>query len=110
MLDNLTMAQFVHNVQARVRGADVYAHRESLLHCLETRREALRADSRRGVPFDVWTASLRCLLLAVPAPCKALERGVRYRSCHVTHATLDERANRIGCDALRRDDCRPTCS
>src|SRR6516225_6208853 len=26
MLDNLTMSQFVHNVEARVQGADLYAH------------------------------------------------------------------------------------
>src|SRR5271163_525865 len=26
MLDNLTMTQFVHNVEARVKGANVYAH------------------------------------------------------------------------------------
>src|SRR5712672_674357 len=26
MLDNLTMTQFVHNAQARLNGADVYAH------------------------------------------------------------------------------------
>src|SRR5690349_24692586 len=26
MLDNLTLKQFVHNVEARVNGADVYAH------------------------------------------------------------------------------------
>src|SRR2546430_9741961 len=26
MLDNLTMTQFIHNVEARVRGADVHAH------------------------------------------------------------------------------------
>ncbi len=94
MLDNLTMAQFVHNAQARVRGADVYAHPDRFFiasRLAEQHKAPIPADS---FPFDVWYAyHFDAALLGKFLHCKAVERGVRYRSCHVTHANLDERGD-----------------
>src|SRR5579863_9706628 len=39
MLDNLTMSQFVHNVEARVQGADVHAHPDRFFIATRLARE-----------------------------------------------------------------------
>jgi 2-polyprenyl-6-methoxyphenol hydroxylase-like FAD-dependent oxidoreductase len=90
MLDNLTMSQFVHNVEARVRGANVYAHPNRFFIAARL-AEGLRAPKPRdSFPFDVWYGyHFDATLLGQFLHRKALARGVRYQSCHVTHATLD---------------------
>ncbi len=62
MLDNLTMTQFVHNVEARASGVDVYAHPDRFFI-------SARLVAERRAP-------------------KALERGVRHKSGHVTEAAV----------------------
>src|SRR5882672_4672760 len=94
MLDNLTMTQFVHNVQARVRGADVYAHPNRFFIASKLAEKHCAPIPAEEFPFDVWYGyHFDAVLLGRYLHRKALERGVRYRSCHVTHATLDERGN-----------------
>jgi tryptophan 6-halogenase len=91
MLDNLTMTQFVHNVEARINGANVYAHPDRFFIAarLAERRRAPKA--RDSFPFDIWHGyHFDATLLGQFLHRKALERGVGYQSCHVTHATLDE--------------------
>lgn len=90
MLDNLTMKQFVHNVEARVNGARVDAHPDRFFIAarLAAQRRAPKAPD--GFPFDVWHGyHFDAVLLGQFLHQKALERGVRYQSCHVTHANLD---------------------
>lgn len=90
MLDNLTMTQFVHNVEARINGANVHAHPDRFF--IATRLAAARRapKARESFPFDVWHGyHFDAMLLGQFLHRKALERGVRYKSCHVTHATLD---------------------
>jgi len=89
MLDNLTMTQFVHNVEARIGGANVYAHpdRFFIASRLAATRRAPKAPE--SFPFDVWHGyHFDSVLLGQFLQRKALERGVRYKSCHVTHTTL----------------------
>jgi len=91
MLDNLTMKQFVHNAEARVRGIDLHAHpnRFFIAASLAATRRAPKAAEH--FPFDIWHGyHFDAVLLGQFLHRKALERGVRYHSCHVTHATLDE--------------------
>ena len=94
MLDNLTMTQFVHNAQARVRGADVHAHPNRFFiasRLADQRKAPIPADH---FPFDVWYAyHFDAVLLGKFLHRKAVERGVKYRSCHVTHANLNERGD-----------------
>jgi 2-polyprenyl-6-methoxyphenol hydroxylase-like FAD-dependent oxidoreductase len=90
MLDNLTMSQFVHNVEARVQGANLYAHPNRFFIATRIARERRAPKAPESFPFDIWHGyHFDAVLLGQFLQKKALERGVRYQSCHVTHATLD---------------------
>jgi tryptophan 6-halogenase len=92
LLDNLTMTQFVHNVEARINGANVHAHPDRFFIAarLAAGRRAPKAHAQ--FPFDVWHAyHFDATLLGHFLHKKAVERGVRYKSCHVTNATLDNK-------------------
>jgi len=91
MLDNLTMTQFVHNADARVRGANVHAHPDRFFLAARLADRRLAPKPAESFPFDVWHGyHFDATLLGQFLRKKAVERGVRYRPCHVTHATLDE--------------------
>src|SRR6185503_1474459 len=92
MMDNLTMTQFVHNAEARVRGADVHAHPDRFFLSARLATQRLAPKPVESFRFDVWHGyHFDAVLLGQFMYKKALERGVRYRPCHVTHATLDEK-------------------
>ena len=89
MLDNLTMTQFVHNVEARINGANVFAHPDRFFIATRLAAERRAPKARDSFPFDVWHGyHFDAMLLGRFLHKKALERGVRYKTCHVTHATL----------------------
>ena len=91
MLDNLTMAQFVHNANARVNGADVHAHPDRFFIATRLARENLAPKPADHFPFDIWHGyHFDAVLLGQFLHKKALQRGVRYQPAHVTHANLDE--------------------
>ncbi len=90
MLDNLTMTQFVHNAEARINRADVYAHPDRFF--IASRLAAGRKSPKHAdhFPFDVWHGyHFDATLLGQFLQRKALGRGVRHLVRHVTHATLD---------------------
>src|SRR6266481_7949974 len=90
MLDNLTMKQFVQNVEARINGADLHAHPDSFFIAARLAGHRRAPKARENFPFDIWHGyHFDAVLLGQFLYKKALERGVRYKSCHVTHATLD---------------------
>lgn len=90
MLDNMTMTPFVHNVEARTRGANVYAHPNRFFISARLVAERRSPKAREHFPFDVWHGyHFDAARLGQFLHEKALERGVRYKSCHVTHATVD---------------------
>ncbi|MBS0366824.1 MAG: tryptophan 7-halogenase [Proteobacteria bacterium] len=94
MLDNLTMRQFVHNVEARARGVDLHAHPDRFFVATRLAREHRAPKAPEAFPFDIWHGyHFDAVLLGKFLQRKALERGVHYHSCHVTHATLDERGD-----------------
>ena len=94
MLDNLTMTQFVHNVHGRIRGADLYAHPNRFFIASKLAERHYAPIPAEQFPFDVWYGyHFDAVLLGKYLHGKARERGVRYTSCHVTHANLDERGN-----------------
>ena len=90
MLDNLTMTQFVHNAEARVKGANVHAHPDRFFISTRLARQRLAPKPAASFPFDIWHGyHFDAVLLGQFLHKKALDRGVRYRNGHVTHATLD---------------------
>jgi 2-polyprenyl-6-methoxyphenol hydroxylase-like FAD-dependent oxidoreductase len=89
MLDNLTMTQFVHNVEARINGADLHAHPDRFFIAARLAANRQAPKARESFPFDIWHGyHFDAMLLGQFLHRKALERGVRYKSCHVTHARL----------------------
>ena len=94
MLDNLTMTQFVHNARARVNGAEVDAHPDRFFIATRLADAHMAPIPAGNFPFDIWYGyHFDAVLLGKFLHKKALERGVRYKSCHVTHADLNERGD-----------------
>ena len=94
MLDNLTMTQFIHNATARVNGADVDAHPDRFFIATRLAQSNLAPIPAESFPFDVWYGyHFDAVLLGKYLHRKAVERGVEYHVCHVTHANLDERGD-----------------
>jgi glycine/D-amino acid oxidase-like deaminating enzyme len=94
MLDNLTLGMFVHNAEARLNGADAYAHpnRFFISSHLAEGHKAPKPD--HNFPFDIWYGyHFDAVLLGQYLHRKAVERGVKYQACHVTKANLDEQGN-----------------
>src|SRR5258705_1410544 len=91
MLDNLTMTQFVHNADARVNGAQLHAHPNRFFIATRLARGHLAPKAAEHFPFDIWHGyHFDSVLLGQFLHKKALQRGVRYLTAHVTHANLDE--------------------
>jgi tryptophan 6-halogenase len=91
MLDNLTMTQFVHNSDARVNGADVYAHPDRFFIASRLAAKHLAPKPAENFPFDIWHGyHFDSVLLGQFLQKKAVERGVRYQTAHVTGANLNE--------------------
>src|SRR5581483_11132702 len=94
MLDNLTMTQFVHNAEARINGANLHAHPDRFFIAARLAAKKRAPKARENFPFDIWHGyHFDAVLLGEFLHRKALERGVRYKSCHVTHATLDDKGS-----------------
>jgi hypothetical protein len=92
MLDNLTMTQFVHNVNARVNGADVYAHPNRFFIASLLAEKQLAPKPERHFPFDVWYGyHFDAVLVGQFLHKKAVQRGVKYKTCHVVDAQLNEK-------------------
>jgi len=104
MLDNLTMTQFIHNATARVNGADVDAHPNNFFIATRLADSNFAPIPAENFPFDVWYGyHFDAVLLGKYLHRKAVERGVVYRQCHVTHANLNERGD-IASVATREGD------
>jgi tryptophan 6-halogenase len=90
MLDNLTMPQFVHNAEARTNHANVYVHPDRFFIAARLAQGQLAPKAAEHFPFDIWHGyHFDSVLLGQFLHRKALERGVRYLTRHVTGALLD---------------------
>src|SRR6202050_2781231 len=54
MLDNLTMTQFIHNAEARVKGANVHAHPDRFFIAARLAAARLAPKPAESFPFDIW--------------------------------------------------------
>jgi tryptophan 6-halogenase len=99
MLDNLTMTQFVHNAHARLRGADVHAHPNRFFIAAYLAARQMAPKPARNFPFDIWYGyHFDAVLLGKFLHQNAVQRGVRYRSCHVTQVNLSEQGQIVSVD------------
>src|SRR5262245_57482367 len=97
MLDNLTMTQFVHNVEGRVHGVNLHAHPNRFFIATTLAEQCLAPKPERHFPFDVWYGyHFDAVLLGQFLQKKAMQRGVKHRSCHVKHVQLNERGDIAG--------------
>lgn len=91
MLDNLTMTQFVHNAEARLKGLDVCALPDRYFIAARLAQKRMAPRPRRSFPFDVWYGyHFDAVLLGQYLHRKAEERGVRYKPCHIESVQLAE--------------------
>src|SRR5882757_2531434 len=91
MLDNLTMTQFVRNSDAKIRGADVCADPDRFFIAARLAAKQLAPKPAEHFPFDIWHGyHFDAVLLGQFLHKKALQRGVRYQTAHVTQANLNE--------------------
>lgn len=91
MLDIMTLTQFVHNAEARARGASLYAHPDRFFIGARLVAERRAPKSVEQFPFDVLHGyHFDATLLGQFLHDKAIERGVRHQSCHVTHASVND--------------------
>jgi 2-polyprenyl-6-methoxyphenol hydroxylase-like FAD-dependent oxidoreductase len=94
MLDNLTMHQFVHNADARVKGVDLHAHPDRFFIAARLAAQCRAPKPAANFPFDIWHGyHFDAVLLGQFLQRKATQRGVGHLSCHVTHANLDAEGN-----------------
>ncbi|MDE2220146.1 MAG: tryptophan 7-halogenase, partial [Gammaproteobacteria bacterium] len=94
MLDNLTMTQFIHNVEARVAGADLEAGPDRFFIAARLAAGRRAPKPAENFPFDIWHGyHFDAALLGQFLQRQAEARGVRHRQCHLTHASIDERGN-----------------
>jgi 2-polyprenyl-6-methoxyphenol hydroxylase-like FAD-dependent oxidoreductase len=94
MLDNLTMGMFVHNAQARLNGTDVHAHPNRFFIASHLADAHKAPKPEHSFPFDIWYGyHFDAVLLGQYLHRKAEQRGVKYKSGHVTDVKLDEKGN-----------------
>ncbi|HEY2145945.1 MAG TPA: tryptophan 7-halogenase, partial [Steroidobacteraceae bacterium] len=72
-------------------GADVCAHPDRFFIAAWLARKKLAPKPLENFPFDIWHGyHFDAVLLGQFLHKKAVQRGVRYQTAHVTHANLDE--------------------
>jgi tryptophan 6-halogenase len=84
MLDNLTLTQFVHNANARLRGAELHAHPDRFFLAARLAQARRAPKPSHNFPFDIWYGyHFDAALVGKFLQGKALARGVSHRLCHV---------------------------
>jgi tryptophan 6-halogenase len=93
-LDRQTLPIFMHNVQARLRGADVYAHPDRFFVAARIAHQCLSPVAPENFPFDVhYGYHFDAGLLGRFLRKKAIERGVVHRVCHIAQVQQDTAGN-----------------
>ncbi|HEU0277249.1 MAG TPA: tryptophan halogenase family protein [Rhodanobacteraceae bacterium] len=91
MLDNVTMGPFLANVQARLEGADVYAHPDRFFIAAKLAEQCKAPRPQQSFPFDVWYGyHFDSLMLGRFLHQKAIECGVEHVVGHVAEVKLAE--------------------
>lgn len=93
-LDRQTLPMFVHNVQARLRGADLYSHPDRFFISARLAQNCLSPVAPENFPFDVhYGYHFDATLLGKFLRDKAVARGVVHHIGHVRQVHQDEGGN-----------------
>ena len=91
MVDNLTLPNFIQNVNARLGGADVDARPNRFFLSSRLSEDCLAPKPAHNFPFfTTYGYHFDAMLLGKFLHKRAMALGVQYKVCHVTHAELDE--------------------
>jgi hypothetical protein len=94
MVDNLTLPNFMENVHARQRGADVDARPNRYFLSARLADDCLAPQASENFPFfTTYGYHFDAALLGQFLQQRAAALGVQYMSCHVTHAVMNERGD-----------------
>jgi hypothetical protein len=94
MVDNLTLPNFIQNVNARMRGADVDARPNRFFLSSRLSEDCLAPKPAHNFPFfTTYGYHFDAMLLGKFLHKKAAALGVKHQSCHVTHAELTEQGD-----------------
>jgi flavin-dependent dehydrogenase len=94
MVDNLTLPNFMENVHARQRGADVDARPNRYFLSSRLADDCLAPQASENFPFfTTYGYHFDAALLGQFLQQRAAALGVQYMSCHVTHAVMNERGD-----------------
>jgi hypothetical protein len=91
MVDNLTLPNFIQNVNARMKGADVDARPNRFFLSARLSEDCLAPKPAHNFPFfTTYGYHFDAVLLGQFLHKRALHLGVQYKACHVTHAQLNQ--------------------
>jgi hypothetical protein len=91
MVDNLTLPNFIQNVNARLKGADVDARPNRFFLSSRLSEDCLAPKPAHNFPFfTTYGYHFDAVLLGQFLHKRAVRMGVQYKVCHVTHAQLNE--------------------
>lgn len=94
MVDNITQPLFISNVHARLQGVAVNARPNDYFLTSVLVEKNLAPIASENFPFTTsYGYHFDAMLLGKFLQKKAIERGVRFKSCHVEHVSLDEQGN-----------------
>ncbi len=90
-LDRQSLPIFMHNVQARLRGADLYTHPDRFFISSRIAKQCLAPLAPENFPFDVhYGYHFDAVLLGQFLRKKAIERGVQHHYGHVADVQQHE--------------------
>jgi hypothetical protein len=91
MVDNLTLPNFIQNVNARLKGVDVDARPNRFFLSSRLSEDCLAPKPAHNFPFfTTYGYHFDAVLLGQFLHKRAVQMGVQYKVCHVTHAELNE--------------------
>ncbi|SHN38810.1 Tryptophan halogenase [Duganella sacchari] len=94
MVDNLTLPNFMENVHARQRGVHIDARPNRYFLSARLSEDCLAPKSSENFPFFTnYGYHFDATLLGQFLHKRAVALGVQYKSCHVTHAVMNERGD-----------------
>ena len=94
MVDNLTLPNFIQNVNARLGGADIDARPNRYFLSSRLSEDCLAPKPAHNFPFfTTYGYHFDAMLLGKFLHKRAVALGVKYKICHVTHAELNEQGD-----------------